>query len=112
MKSILAMLTVGAIGFSGAAFAGDDGAKLFSKNCVTCHGKDGKGETDIGEAMQITNLTDPKVQARLTDDGITKQISEGSTDKATGAQKMPAFKATLKPEEIKALVGFVRSFKK
>lgn len=111
MKSAMAMLSFGVITFAGTAFA-EDAAKLFSKNCVTCHGADAKGETDIGEALQITNLTDAKVQERLTDDAITKQITDGSTDKTTGAVRMPPFKAVLKPDEIKALVKHVRTFKK
>ena len=112
MKSAMAMLAMAAVTFSGAAFAADpDGAKLFSKNCMTCHGKDGKGETDIGEAMKITNLTDAKVQERLTDDGIIKQMTDGSKDKETGKDRMPSFKATLKPDEMKAVVKHVRGFK-
>src|SRR4051812_18476455 len=39
------------VGLAGSAMAADapDAAKLWSKDCQTCHGPDGKGKTKAGE---------------------------------------------------------------
>jgi mono/diheme cytochrome c family protein len=84
----------------------DDGAALFDQQCAACHGPDGKGRTPAGRKIGAKDLT----QSRLPDEEIARQISEGSKDKA-GRAKMPPFKEQLAPNEIQALVAFVKTFR-
>ena len=111
MKRLLATIAAGifAMGLTATAFA--DGAKTFKKKCATCHGKDGKGDTKMGKKLKIKDLTDPKVQDAITDEGIIKQITNGSKDKETGKVKMPPMGKKLTAEQIKELVPVVRAFK-
>lgn len=91
------------------AVAADDATQLWDSNCAACHGKDGKGNTMMGHRLQIKDLTDPKVQAALTDAQATKDIKEGVTE--DGRTKMKAFGDKLSDDQIKALVAHIRSFK-
>lgn len=75
------------------------------KNCASCHGKDGTGNTVMGKKSGVENYTDPKAQAKFTDADAVKIIQDGKG-------KMKAFKDKLTAEEIKALVGYIRSLKK
>ena len=94
-----------------ASLGAADAQVNWEKNCASCHGKDGKGETKAGRKADVKNLTDATYQASFTDEQMFKQIKEGLKDK-NGKEKMKAFGGTLSDEEIKALVAFVRGFKK
>lgn len=96
-------------GSSSAVRAG--GKEDYTKNCVSCHGADGKGKTKMGDKLHIKDLSDPKVQAEFTDEKAQKSISEGLKDEKTGKVLMPAKKDKLSPEQIKGVVEFVRTLK-
>jgi len=100
-----------ALGFAAAlnATAGDASAN-WDRHCAMCHGKDGKGQTKMGEKLGIKDLTDAKVQAGFTDDAATKAIKEGLKD-ADGKTLMKPFDS-LSDDDVKALVAYVRSLKK
>jgi mono/diheme cytochrome c family protein len=104
--TVVAALFAGAFCWSAAA---GDATQLWNMNCAMCHGKDGKGDTMMGHRLQIKDLTDPKVQAAITDADITKDIKEGITE--NGTTKMKAFGDKLSDDQIKDLVAQVRSFK-
>ena len=75
------------------------GKDLFKNNCARCHGAEGTG----GKGP---NLTTEKKQAKW------KDSDEKLIDKIkNGAFGMPAFADKLKPEEIKAISDYVRTFK-
>ena len=80
---------------------------LWVKNCVQCHGDDGKGGTKIGKKLGIPNLTDAKVQAQYTDDEIFKRIKEGVND-ADGNVRMKAVEGVT-DAELKTLIKYVRT---
>ncbi len=91
----------------GEAVAADDpGGKLFDTKCSSCHGKDGKGKTKMGEKLKIKDLTSADVQKEFTDADAEKFITEGI--EREGKLVMKPQKG-LKPDEIKALVKYVRS---
>ena len=90
--------------------AAADANALWAKDCAMCHGKDGKGDTKIGQKLGIKDFTDPKVQADIKDDAAMKAIKEGIKD-SEGRLKMKAF-PNLSDDEVKALLEHVRSFKK
>ena len=87
-----------------ASFAADDASTLYKSKCAACHGADGKGETATGKAMKVRSFADPEV-AKMSDDELA-----GTIDKGKG--KMPAYGKSLKPDEIKAIVAYVRSLAK
>jgi mono/diheme cytochrome c family protein len=70
---------------------------LYKSKCATCHGVDGTGSA-MGTKMGAHDLT--TATAELTD--II----------ANGKGKMPKYGASLKPEDIKGLVAYIRTFKK
>ena len=77
--------------------------------CSKCHGADGKGETKIGKKLKLRDYTNAAVQAKMTDEEITKAIADGVTD--GGKEKMKAFGADLSKDEVKDLVSHIRKFK-
>jgi cytochrome c553 len=101
----LALLIAGAVSLRAA-----DAKENWDKNCKRCHGEDGKGKTKMGEKYSIKDYTDAKVQEGMKDEAITKAIKEGVKDGET--IKMKAFGDVLSDDEIKALVKYIRDFKK
>ncbi|MEJ5238736.1 MAG: cytochrome c [Limisphaera sp.] len=83
---------------------------LYDKECAKCHGADGKGDTKMGKKLGAKDYTDPKVQAELKDDAAFKAIKEGFKDK-DGKTLMKPLEG-VSDEDIKALVAYMRTFKK
>src|SRR2546421_521773 len=81
-------------------------AVTYSKNCATCHGKDGRADTfKSRHHLHARDLTDARWQSDVTDERIFNSISNGKG-------KMPAFKKKLTTEQIESLVAYVRGLKK
>jgi len=96
-------LALVALAVSSPAKAAEDGAALFKSNCVVCHGADGTG-TPTGKSLKAPDLHSDAVQ-KLTDAQIAAQIENGKNN-------MPPFKGVLNADQVKALVVYVRTFKK
>jgi len=75
------------------------GEAAYKAKCAGCHGADGKGK----EVLKTPDMTAADVQKK-SDADLSGIISNGKG-------KMPAYK-TLKPEQVKDLVGYIRSLKK
>ena len=103
---IAALLIASAAGVTAA-----DVKEVWEKNCASCHGKDGRGETKAGKKADVKDLNDAAYQASFTDDKMLLQIKEGMKDK-NGKEKMKPFGDKLSADEIKALIRYVRAFKK
>lgn len=103
MKATISFLSVATLLASAAAFG--DVAEVYAKNCASCHGKDGTGNTAMGKKSKAKDYTDAKVQAAFTDDEALKAILEGK-------EKMKAYKDKVTEAEAKELVKYVRAFKK
>jgi cytochrome c553 len=87
-----------------------DAKANYEKDCAKCHGADGKGDTKMGKRLGAKDYTDPKVQAELKDDAAFKSIKAGLKDKSGKEVMKPA--ENLSDDDIKALVAFMRTFKK
>jgi len=87
----------------------EDGKALFDKECAKCHGEDGKGQTKMGKKLGAKDYTDAKVQEELKDDAAVKAIKEGLKQDDKTLMK-PA--EGLTDDQIKALVTYMRTFKK
>ena len=109
MKSTI--LLAGIIGFAAAlAVAAAEPKDNWANGCARCHGADGKGQTNMGKKLNCKDYTDAGVQAALTDDAAFKAIKEGFKSSDGKAVMRPA--ANLSDDDIKALVAYMRTFKK
>jgi cytochrome c oxidase cbb3-type subunit III len=82
-----------------ASYKKDAGAKLFTENCVACHGEQGKGNQELG----APNLTD----AIWLYGSDVNSLVETITYSRAGV--MPAWSGRLDPVTIKALAVYVHS---
>jgi mono/diheme cytochrome c family protein len=112
---LLASIAAGSLLLSATAIAQADPKKverLWKAKCSSCHGAAGKADTDKGQQMKIVDMTTPAFQAKK-DDELKKTINDGvKTEKGGVKQEMDAFKGDLTPEQIDALVAYIRAFKK
>jgi cytochrome c6 len=92
------------LGLATPARAQNEGANVFKAKCAMCHGADGKGDTSMGKALKIRDLSSSDVQ-KQTDAELTTIISDGKG-------KMPAYKGKVSDADIKHLVEFIRTLKK
>ncbi len=82
----------------------EDGAALFKTKCAACHGADAAGKP----AVKAPSLISPEAK-KLTDEEITDAIANGGKDK----KPMHSFaKKGVTPEQIKALVSYIRTLQK
>jgi cytochrome c6 len=72
----------------------------YKAKCAACHGADGKGK----EALKTGDLASADVQ-KMSDEDLTGIITNGKG-------KMPAYGKSLKPDQVKDLVAYIRSLAK
>ena len=101
MKVIISVIVSIVCASSGAAF-GADASALWGQHCASCHGKDGSGNTAMGKKLGVKDYT--KTQS-FSD-------AEAANVIKSGKGKMKGFAAKLSDADVKALVAYVRSFKK
>jgi cytochrome c oxidase cbb3-type subunit 3 len=96
-----AIVSVSALALPAAAQTGH--SDNYQTYCSVCHGDDGKGQTPKGKEKGARDFTNAKWQKSADDARLEDSIAKGKG-------KMPAFKAKLSDDDIKALVKEVRSF--
>jgi cytochrome c6 len=79
-----------------------DASTLFKSKCAGCHAADGTGSA-MGKKMGAHDFTSADVQ-KMSDAELSDIITNGK-------DKMPKY-PSLKPEEVKGLVAYIRSLKK
>ena len=87
-----------------------DAKETYDKECAKCHGKDGKGDTKMGQKVGAKDYTDAKVQAELKDEAGVKAIKDGLKDKDGKTLMKPT--EGVSDADAKALVNYMRTFKK
>jgi len=103
-----AALVAASVLLSATAMAQADPKKAergWKSKCASCHGATGKGDTEKGQQLKIVDMTTPAFQAK-PDSELKKAILEG-----VEKQKGHTFK-DLTPEQVDALVAYIRTFKK
>jgi mono/diheme cytochrome c family protein len=105
--ALLAIPAAFALAFTTNALAAD-GKAVYADSCAKCHGDDGKGQTKMGQKVGARDYTDAAVQASFSDaDGI-KAVKEGL--KKDDKTLMKPFQ--LSDDDIKAVIAYMRTFKK
>lgn len=105
--ALLTILAALAFAFTTTALA-VDGQTVYNHHCAKCHGKDGKGDTKMGQKLGARDYTDAAVQAAFTDEQAIKSIKEGMK-KDNKTLMRPS---DLPAADIKASVEYMRTFKK
>ena len=102
---VFATVTAIAIVFvlSLSAHAQNAADALYKSKCAACHGADGAGSA-TGKKMGAHDFTTADVQG-MSDAELATIITNGKN-------KMPKYGASLKSEDIKGLVAYVRTLKK
>ncbi len=105
LYSVVIVLLLSLISFNlQNAFGGKiDYKKIFENECRKCHESDGKG-TKRGKGLGSPDFTDAEWQASVTDEQLITSITNGK-------KKMPKQGGKLSPEEIKAVVKYIRFFR-
>jgi len=84
--------------------ADDKSAATYKAKCATCHGADGKGDTPAGKSTKVRSFADSDV-VKASDDDLAGIIEKGKA-------KMPGYGKSMKPDEIKDMVAYIRSLAK
>ena len=105
MRILIALMLIGA-----AARAEVDAkiVRTWKAKCASCHGADGKADTETGKKAKIPDFSKADWQKGKTDAQIKTAIENGT--KKDGAEMDP-YKDKLSPEQIDGLVAFVRTLK-
>jgi mono/diheme cytochrome c family protein len=109
MKRKICVCVAIIIASAGIGVAADVAAN-WNQHCASCHGKDGSGNTMMGKKLGVKDYHDAKVQAAFSDAEAERAIKEGV--KTNGKETMKPFGNKLSDTDIKALVAYIRSFKK
>jgi cytochrome c6 len=86
-----------------SAQAQDASAALYKTKCASCHGADGTGSA-MGKKMGAHDFTAAGVQGMSDEDLIAVTT--------TGKAKMPGYGKSMKADDIKGLVAYIRTLKK
>jgi cytochrome c6 len=87
-----------------ALHADDKTSATYRQKCAACHGADGKGQTPAAKSLGVRSFASPEV-AKMSDAELSSAIEQGKG-------KMPSYGKSMKPEEIKAMVSYVRTLAK
>jgi cytochrome c6 len=86
-----------------SAHAQNASEALYKSKCAVCHGADGSGSA-TGKKMGAHDFT--------TGEGQGLSDAELATVITSGKNKMPAYGKSLKADDIKGLVAYIRTLKK
>jgi cytochrome c6 len=101
VRSMILMLCVALLA-APAIFAAPTGADIYKSRCAMCHGATGQADTPMAKKLAVKNLSSPDVQ-KQTDAQLTQTITKGKG-------KMPPFGTKLDGDDIKLVIGQIRSF--
>jgi|SRR5271167_1338908 len=105
MKRMLPCLLLFAFVVSVNYFANStDSAALFKSKCAMCHGADGTANTSMGQKLGIKSYKSPDIQ-KQSDAALQNSITNGKG-------KMPSYGKSLTPEQLGALVKYIRELGK
>lgn len=80
------------------------GKAIFEEKCISCHGKNGLGQTPAGKALGVRAFNSEEVQ-KQSDAELATAIKKGKG-------KMRAFEGDLSDHDIQLVAAYVRTFAK
>jgi mono/diheme cytochrome c family protein len=83
----------------------DSGAGIYKLKCEMCHGADGLSNTPAGKVFKAASFSDPAI-VKAPDTELITVVKNGKNG------KMPAYGDKLTDEQIKAVVGYIRTLQK
>ncbi|MCB1128212.1 MAG: cytochrome c [Verrucomicrobiae bacterium] len=114
MKYIAIIAALAFVGGTATMRAADEAALakakvVYEKECAKCHGKEGKGDTKMGQKLGCKDYSKAEVQSKMKDEEAFKAIKEGL--KKDGKTLMKPTKG-VNDQQIKDLVAYMRKLKK
>ena len=111
---VMAAVAVGSflLGASALAEADKKVERAWKAKCSSCHGAAGKGDTEKGQQMKIADMSSAEFQARKGDEFKNAILNGVKKEKGGVKQEMDSFKGDLTPEQVDALIAYIRTFKK
>ena len=103
MKYIAIIAALAFVGGTATMRAADEAALakakvVYEKECAKCHGKEGKGDTKMGQKLGCKDYSKAEVQSKMKDEEAFKAIKEGL--KKDG-------KTLMKPTQIYAVGSYI-----
>ena len=84
-------------------------ARVWKAKCSSCHGLDGKGQTETGRKYQVPDFSTAAWQKRTSEADIKARVTMGFSDVRDGVKReMPSFKDELDAEQLDAVVALLR----
>lgn len=80
------------------------GRSLYAQNCMVCHGDRGQGASGAAGLIPARDFTTPQARIELTRERMIGSVTNGRANTA-----MAAFGGRLPPQDIEAVVDFVRA---
>ena len=87
--------------------------RLFKAKCASCHGDDGKGQTDSGKKYGVPDFSGVTWQKSKTDEQLKEAFGNPkSVEKAGQKLDIHGYKSKLRADQIDALVKHLRGLSK
>jgi cbb3-type cytochrome c oxidase subunit III len=102
LRTALAAATLLAAPLAARA-AAPDGKALFLENCTSCHGEDGKADTELGMKYMAADMTSDTFRKEMSSEAKIRKVIANGVPKT----KMKAWKKELSGAEIDALAKYV-----
>lgn len=83
--------------------------RTWKAKCASCHGADGKGDTDQGKKMKLKDMTSADWHKTITDAKIRDAILNGVKN---DNGEMQAYKDSLSGDQVDGLVNYIHTLKK
>lgn len=83
--------------------------RTWKAKCASCHGAEGKGDTESGKKMKLPDMTSKAWQEKTTDAKMRDAILNGVKG---DSGEMDAFKDKLSSEQVDGLVNYIHTLKK
>ncbi len=110
-KMILAVLALSA--FAVRAEVDKKTERTWKAKCASCHGADGKAQTEQGKKLKIADYSSPEWQSAKKDAELKTAILDGVHREMGGVkQDMDGYKGKISDAEADQLVQYIRTFKK
>jgi len=94
------------------AISSDEARSIFMANCSRCHGQQGQADGPDTALLDVVipDFSTPEFHSSRTDEALQKVISKGGYE-AGLSPLMPSWEEVLHPQEIDALVNYIRDLK-